>query len=155
MALISKRMVIDLLIKRRDGYRKDTEVGQNLREGIDRAIHDIEDAYERTLFSLKDMGESDLTNLMSKLQEKLDKLKAEKVITVFCIQGFYDKRYTRCSKKAEAILKEEFLLMLGQIEEDYADSKMDIQMLDIKESNLKDYKIEVIDPDEKSVVKSD
>jgi hypothetical protein len=142
MDLVSKINVIELLKKRRDYYRDDTDTGKLLREGIEKAIHDVEEAYPRALFTLKHMGESDLSDLSSKIKVELDELTAEPEIPLFRIKGFYDLRYTKVHEKAKEILAEEFLLMLDHIEEDYADSKMDITMVDIKQSNLKDFKIE-------------
>jgi hypothetical protein len=142
MDLISKTKVIELLNKRRDYYRADTDVGKNLREGIEKAIHDVEDAYPRELYTLENLGESDLSDLKQEIEGKLNKLVEEPEIELFLIKGFYDNRYTKCHIKAKEILREEFELMIENIEEDYADSKMDIQMKNIKESNLKDYKIE-------------
>jgi hypothetical protein len=142
MDLISKSMVIKLLNERREHYRSDTDVGKNIREGVEKCIHDIEDAYTSHIFSLKHMGQSDLTALSDQIKEKLEELNAEPEIKVFCIKGFYELRYTRCHEKAKDILKEEFDLMLEQVDVDYADSKIDIQTMDIKQSNLKDYKIE-------------
>jgi hypothetical protein len=114
-----------------------------LREGVEKAIHDVEEGtYPRALFTLKHMGESDLSDLSSKIKVKLDELTAEPEIPLFRIKGFYDFRYTKDHEKAKEILAEEFLLMLDHIEEDYADSEMDITMVDIKQSNLKDFKIE-------------
>jgi hypothetical protein len=140
--LISKTKVIDLLIKRRDHYRHDTDVGLNLRKGIDEAIADIDNQFERGLFTLAHMGESDLTDILREAQDKLNTLIAEPEIKVFCINGRYNYRYTLCHAQAKIILKEEFALILDDIDVDYADSKMDIQMKTIKQSNLKDYTIE-------------
>jgi hypothetical protein len=102
----------------------------------------FDNQYERGLFTLKNMGESDLSDLLQLAKSKLDTLTDEPKIKVFFIKGFYQNRYTESHEAAKEILKEEFNLMLEQVEEDYADSKMDIQMKNIKQSNLKDYKIE-------------
>lgn len=142
MDLISKISVLELLQKRRDYYRDDTDVGINIRKGLEKAIHDVEDAYPKELYTLRNLGESDLTFIKEEVQKKLAELIEEPEIEVFHIKGFYDDRYTKCHIKAKEILKEEFDLIIENIVEDYADSKMDIQMKNIKESNLKDYKIE-------------
>lgn len=142
MDLASKKVIIENLIKIRDYYREDTDVGKNLREGVQKCIHHIEDAYPMQLFSLSHLGESDFNNLQQRVKVELDKLTEEPKIEVFQIKGFYDYRYTKSHEKAKEILKEEFELMLDHVDEDYADSKMDIQMKSIKQSNLKDYKIE-------------
>lgn len=141
MDLASKTEIVEELKKIKEAYREDTEVGQNIREGIDKCIHHIVDAGHNQLFSLRHLGESDLIELLKDVNINLDKLTAEPEISVFKIQGFYP-RYTTCHEKAKDILKEEFVLMLDNIDDDYADFKLDIQMESIKQSNLKDYKIE-------------
>jgi hypothetical protein len=142
MDLASKKVIVENLKEIRDHYREDTDVGSHIREGIEKCMHHIKDAYPKQLFSLNHLGESDLRDLLQDTQTKLDKLTEEPKFEMFMVRGFYDYRYTKCPEKAKEILKEEFELMLEHIEKDYADAKMDIQMKTIKQSNLKDYKIE-------------
>jgi hypothetical protein len=142
MDLASKKVIIEKLKEIRDHYREDTDVGSYIREGVEKCMNYIEGAYPKQLFSLTHLGESDLNELLKRAQAKLDELTEEPKIEMFMIRGFYDYRYTKCHEKSKEILKEEFDLMLEHIQEDYADSKMDIQMKTIKQSNLKDYNVE-------------
>jgi len=142
MDLASKAVLLQSLEKIRDKYRSDTEIGQRIREGVEKCIHHIQDSYQSQLFSLEHLGESDLNYLLHEANKKLNELTKEPEIKVFKINGYYNDRYTKSHDKAKEILKEEFDLMLENIQEDYADSKIDLQMKTIKQSNLKDYKIE-------------
>ncbi len=142
MELVSKTRVLDALESRRVYYNDTTEIGRAMRESIAKAIHDIEDAFPRDLFTLEYLGESDLSDLITEATKKRDTLTEEPVIKVFMIKGVYEHRYTQCHEKAKEILKEELIVMIDNITVDYADAKMDIQTKEIKASNLKDYKIE-------------
>jgi hypothetical protein len=142
MDLASKTKLIKSLKEIKDCYNKDTDVGQNIREGFDICITYIEDAFSGDIFSLEYLGESNLIELLKNIKIKLDKLNEEPEIQVFKIEGFLNDRYTECYEKAKEILKEEFKEMIDNIDEDWAESKLEINMKSIKNSNLKDYKIE-------------
>tara|TARA_R110000851_G_scaffold199048_1_gene350139 strand:- start:455 stop:892 length:438 start_codon:yes stop_codon:yes gene_type:complete len=144
MDLASKMLIVESLVKIREQYRNDTDTGKSIREGVSECINHIVSAYPNQLFSLKLLGESDLNNLLEKAKSELDKLTEEPKVKVFKIGGQYISRYTKCHEKAKLILKEEFNDSLENVEGDYADFKIHIETIDIKQSNLKDYKIEII-----------
>jgi hypothetical protein len=139
MDLISKTILINELNKKKQDYREDTELGLAFRGGLQDAISTISDTYTFTTLYL---GESELNKIIEDSTKRLKLLAAEPIENIFSITGYHSMRYTRCHEKAKQIMSEEFRLVLGDIESDYADTKIGIEMIKVRESNLGNYIIE-------------
>ena len=142
MDLLSKNELLKSFLDIREHYRSDTEVGENIRQGINDCIDKIENSSSTEFISLKHLGHSDLSHLQRQVQNKIEELTGEPEVDIFVISGLYDFRYTKCHEKAKRILQESLNELLTEIEEDFADFKIDIKIKSIKESDLKNYKIE-------------
>lgn len=141
MDLISKKLLLENLEKRKEYYRSDTDIGNFSRSAVQHAIEDVEsDSYK--LFSLNELGESDLNDLKRMVNERLNKLTGEPTERMFVITGINQPRYTRCHEKAKVIFQEEVNHILDYIEDDYCEGKASIDCENIKQSNLCNYDIE-------------
>ncbi len=141
MDLISETEAIKLLEEIKKGYNTSTEGGRLLRRGIQESIDEIKNKYG--LYTLEHLGQADLKEIISDANSEIEKLSAEPETEVFAIDGRYSRRYTLCHEKAKLILQEEFNHIIDDVETDYADGSIGIDMKTIKQSDLKDYKIEL------------
>ena len=145
MDLASKTLIINKFKELRRTFNKSTIEGQNIRKGISECIELIIDSYSRQFLTLRNMGENDLKDLSTSINNRLFDLKNEKAISLYEIEGVSGRRYTKNQDKAKSILKADFAELINEIEEldlCSTNSEIKINTISVKESNLKDYLIE-------------